>query len=446
MNLNLMNILLTELTGIIESFILIYYTNSVMNYKSSRLKSNIIILIGCFVQVNICFFGMPTLNILSNIVIVFFVLYLGFSENIISIILKTVILIGLMMFGELMPALFFKIDIDGSIYSVGISVMTDIIFSLSSKLIYFVSVVMLKRISISRNTAYPPHNMIYFLVLPISTVFLLSCLGQICSEFNTKHAILLSFATLAIILSNFVVYIVYDKMIDNFVKINQLQNISYKEQLDYSSYQLIKEKYDDLKVMVHDFDKYYKNIEGMLSNNQSEALSLLNQLKNKNKEFLLVEYTNNKALNILLSQKMKQCNTEKIDFQIYIQDVDLSFIDEMDIVAMFANLIDNAIESCLQSKNKKIFLSIYTMNNSYIVIRVDNSCDHEPIINNGLLRTRKQNQDQHGIGMVSIKKTLNNYSGRLKWSYNKDTGVFSTTAIINYYTLTKKNLTNSAPS
>ena len=304
---------------------------------------------------------------------------------------------------------------------------------------------MLKRVSVRRNTAYLPHNMIYFLVLPISTVFLISCLGQMCSELNTRHAILLSVATMAIILSNFVVYIVYDKMVDNFIKMNKLQQISYKEQLDYSGYQLIKEKYDDLKVMVHDFDKYYKNIEGMLGDNQSEALSLINKLKNKNKEFLLVEYTNNKALNILLSQKMKQCNTEKIDFQIYIQDVDLSFIDEMDIVAMFANLIDNAIESCRQSQNKKIFLSIYTMNNAYIVIRVDNDCDHEPIINNGLLRTRKQNQEQHGIGMVSIKKTLNNYNGRLKWEYNKDTGIFSTTAIINYYTLTKKTLTNSAP-
>lgn len=445
MNLSLINILVTESTGVMESLILIYYTSSVMDYKSSRLKSNIIIILGCLIQSTMCFLGNPTLNILSNIIIVFLVLYLGFSENVVSIILKTVILIGLLMFGELLPALFFKWDINESIYSSGISAMENIIFTFSSKLIYFISVIMMKRVTVRRNTEYLPHNMIYFLVLPISTIFLLGCLGRMCSELTTRHAMLLSLAALAIILSNFVVYIVYDKMIDNFVKINKLQKISYKEQLDYSGYKLIKEKYDDLKIMVHDFDKYYKNIEGMLSDNQSEALSLINQLKNKNKEFLLVEYTNNKALNILLSQKMKQCNTENIDFQIYIQDVDLSFIDEMDIVAMFANLIDNAIESCRQSQNKKIFLSIYTMNDAYIVVRVDNGCDHEPIINNGLLRTRKQNQEQHGIGMVSIKKTLNNYNGRLKWEYNKDTGIFSTTAIINYYTLTKKTLTNSAP-
>ena len=444
--MNLINFLMTELAGIIAGFVLIYYTNSVMEYKSSKLKSNIIIMLSCMVQANICLFGNPTINIFSNIILTFLLLYLGFSENIVSIILKTVMLMGLMMFGELLPALFFQLDINEGTYNVGMSAMEDIIFTFSSKLIYFVSVVMLKRVSVRRSAEYVPHNMIYFLVLPISTVFLIGCLGRICAELNARHSIMLSLATLAIILSNFVVYIVYDKMIDNFVKINQLQKIGYKEQADYLSYQLIKEKYDDLRVMVHDFDKYYKNLEGMLGNNQSEALSLINQLKNRNKEFLLVEYTNNKALNILLSQKMKQCNTEKIDFQIYIQDVDLSFIEEIDIVAIFANLIDNAIESCRQSQNKKIFLSIYTMNDAYIVIRLDNSCEQEPVISNGLLRTGKQNQEQHGIGMTSIKKTLNNYNGRLKWSYNKDTGVFTTTAIINYYTLTKKNPTNSSSS
>ena len=184
---------------------------------------------------------------------------------------------------------------------------------------------------------------------------------------------------------------------------------------------------------MHDFTKYCNNIEGMLNQSQCDALNMVQAIKNKNKEFLLVEYTNNTALNVLLSQKMDECIRGNIDFKLYVKDIDLSFIQEFDIVAIFANLIDNAIENCKTSKQRKIFLSINIMNDSYIVIRVDNSADNEPIIINNHLTTWKKDKENHGIGFLSIQKALSKYNGNLQWDYDKETHTFTTIVLINVF-------------
>jgi sensor histidine kinase regulating citrate/malate metabolism len=276
-------------------------------------------------------------------------------------------------------------------------------------------------------------DILLFLVLPVSTVFLLSSLEKICLEISMNHTIRILLAALFIVISNFIVYIVYDKMLDKTEKINQLQEIAYKENIDYRSYELIKEKYEDLKIMVHNFEKYCNNIEGMIGIQSNEAASFINVLKDKNKEFLLVEYTNNKALNILLSQKQRQCSKEKIDFQLYIQDIDLSFIKEIDIVSIFSNLLDNSIESSRNSENKKIFLSVQMMNNSFVVVRIDNSCDSEPIVYDGIMHTQKRNKEQHGLGIISVKKSLAKYNGNMDWDYDKDNRLFSVILLINCF-------------
>lgn len=70
----------------------------------------------------------------------------------------------------------------------------------------------------------------------------------------------------------------------------------------------------------------------------------------------------------------------------------MSFIKELDVVSIFANLIDNAFESCELSKEKKMYLSINIFNESYLAIRMDNSSDCQPKVIEGRLQTHKLNR------------------------------------------------------
>ena len=69
-------------------------------------------------------------------------------------------------------------------------------------------------------------------------------------------------------------------------------------------------------------------------------------------------------------------------------------------------------------------------NQNFIVIKIENTSDIEPIVINGRLKTHKDNAKLHGIGMNSISRALSAYNGSLDWKYNKEQKIFSTTIII----------------
>ena len=433
-----LNDITTELCVLIECVSLILYSNGIMRYRESRAKSNLIIILGYLVIGALCLLYIPVLNIISFIAITFIVLYMGFAETPGRIVLNVIILTVFMMFTELIGEFILSVNIS-EIPTVYFVFGQDMLYSLVSKTLYFVFVITLKRFSSSKKYSEKVAEVLLLLPLPICTCGFLYAFDNMRPNLNYEAEMLFLIISFMLIAANFIVYIVFDRIIDKNIQIKRLREIESKNKTDFESYRLIKDKYDELKIMVHDFNKYCANIEAMLSADQTEALSLIHKIEDKNKEFLLVEYTNNKALNILLSQKMKECSTEDIEFQIYIQDIDISFISEADIVAIFANLLDNAIESCKISENKKIFLSIYDMNSAFVVIKADNSADTEPAVEDGKLLTRKKDKAAHGIGILSIKQTLKNYDGKIRWSYDGDKRVFNTTIIINYQAI-KNNI------
>ena len=149
-----------------------------------------------------------------------------------------------------------------------------------------------------------------------------------------------------------------------------------------------------------------------------------------NLESKFIEYSDNKILNVLLSKKKEECENQNIQFLIDPIRAELSFFNDMDIVTIFSNLINNAMESCAHSSEKKIYLNIHTENQNFIVIKIENTSDIEPIVINGRLKTHKDNAKLHGIGMNSISRALSAYNGSLDWKYNKEQKIFSTTIII----------------
>ena len=363
---------------LIECGIMMYYCNSILQYKKSKPKSSCIVVLGYIVYYFICILKLPALNIVGFVVINFLIILLGYKDTIGDMIFKVTIITGLMMFSELIASLLIRTEINNEFATV-ITFAEDIIFTFASKLLYITAMIIFRHLSVNRSQRYQAKEMIYLIVLPTSTCLFLYLFNQISNILSKRLEILFVIFSLLLIVANFVAYFVCEKIIDNNLQNERLKQIEFKKEINEKSYQLIQEKYNELKILVHDFDKYCNYIDGKIADGQEDVHAITKKIKDKNKEFLIVEYTNNKALNVLLSQKVKECNEKQIDFQIYAQNIDLSFIEESDIIAIFGNLIDNAIESCMISETKKIFLQIKTMNDKFLVINLENSADKEPI-------------------------------------------------------------------
>ena len=91
----------------------------------------------------------------------------------------------------------------------------------------------------------------------------------------------------------------------------------------------------------------------------------------------------------------------------------------MDVITIFSNLINNAIESSIKAEDKKINLYMYEVNNKFVYVKIKNSCTEKPMEIDGKLVSSKNDKYLHGIGLLSINKAIKKYGGKLNWNYNE---------------------------
>ena len=90
-------------------------------------------------------------------------------------------------------------------------------------------------------------------------------------------------------------------------------------------------------------------------------------------------------------------------------------IDSTDICVIFGNAVDNAIEACkkLEKQTDAKTIKIRSvLHNSLLHITIKNPVAEAPIIyDDNSIRSTKTDSEEHGIGLYSIKKTIEKYCG-----------------------------------
>lgn len=89
-------------------------------------------------------------------------------------------------------------------------------------------------------------------------------------------------------------------------------------------------------------------------------------------------------------------------------------------VVFFSNMIDNAIEACSKIDEKDIrrFIKIKgTIVNEFFVIKCENSKINKVKVKNNNIKTDKKDTNLHGIGIKSIKTSVQKYDGEVFIDY-----------------------------
>ena len=223
-------------------------------------------------------------------------------------------------------------------------------------------------------------------------------------------------ASVVLLLTNYVVFDSYD-WVNRTVQL-RAQNRLFVQQIQLCSRQTAEQEatYKELRRLRHDMKNHLTSLIGMIdSGNANDARDYIENLLNDGKLIKTgdISRTGNIVVDSLINYKYSMAKELGIDFNanVFIP-TELPFKNE-NIVIILGNLLENAIEACVKvdSNNRYIGLEMnYEKNMLHICIK--NSCIGAVNKNSsGEIETTKEDKENHGMGIPSIKMAAKEYDG-----------------------------------
>ncbi|MDV8110313.1 ATP-binding protein [Bacillus sp. BAU-SS-2023] len=280
-------------------------------------------------------------------------------------------------------------------------------------LIYIVTII--KTVKLKVNLNNKQYKYIFFSII----LNLLSAILIFATIYKTTQSITnfaLDFVIVLISSSILILNIFFMWLIIRVIKDSNLraENKCIKEniQLQHQYYLNMQESQMKVKKLYHDMKNHMICIENLYGKNEYVE-SINNQLKECNSIF----NTNNMILDIILNDKKRICESKGIDLIANINFKECNFIDSADVCSIFSNMIDNAIEACENIEDNSISKKINikgTIVKSLYIIKCENPKNNIIKLKSGKILTNKKDKFLHGIGISSMKNSIEKYNGNLE--------------------------------
>lgn len=203
------------------------------------------------------------------------------------------------------------------------------------------------------------------------------------------------------------------------VRINKEMKLDTELALLKMQYENVKETeenlaalYDSAYSLKHDLEKHFVAIRATAEQNDDKSVvEYVNSIMNKYESYVhKTVFTGNKIFNAVINIRLELCNHKNINTHIVIEDNVLDNIKDEDIVVLFGNIFDNAIEAAECTKERSILLEVQNQG-AYISIYMENSFDGDF---DPELKSKKEFTYEHGIGLRNVKRIVEEYNGMIK--------------------------------
>lgn len=189
------------------------------------------------------------------------------------------------------------------------------------------------------------------------------------------------------------------------------QQISILNQLwkqDMAQFESVKANMDIINMKCHNLKHIIGKIENKLTEEEVASLQDAIQFYDSNIK------TGNKVLDVVLCEKAMLCQRNGIRFFCMADGQKLTFLTPVQTYTLFGNIIDNAVEAVQQVENpdNHLISLLCRENNGFLEIEESNYFDGPLVLEDNLPATSKDNPNQHGFGIMSIKHIAQLYGGK----------------------------------
>lgn len=293
-----------------------------------------------------------------------------------------------------------------------------LLLTITSKTLYFILIQVSRLILKNDSSIDNKYNLVITLFPVISIIIMITFTYLEINEKLGEHAkTLLLLCTLLLLALNVIIILVYKYISKLYAKYYSIRLERIKSKNNDEYYAMLDKQLENQRVIIHDIKQHLNIISDMAEESNdcrvSEYIfSFQTSLSLQNR----VNYSNNTTLNLVLSRYTSICREHNIKISVDIRKETLEFLTPPDIVALFGNLLENAIEATKLTNAPYIDLKVAKNSDSQHVITIENSFIFKPIfLNNGLLQTSKSDKFLHGNGTKSIKKIVKRYTGEISY-------------------------------
>jgi len=242
------------------------------------------------------------------------------------------------------------------------------------------------------------------------------------SELSTTLKALIVAGSSILLVSVLLTYLFYGKFMRKSRELFQLQSAHERNETEKEYYSILDRQNEELKTFIHDEKNHLAAIKAMSDN--PEIHNYIDSILGNLKQSSPLGNTENKILDLIIGKYNHLCDIKKINFTYSTLNANLSFIEDSDLVSLMSNILDNAVTAAEKADNKRIDLCIKRVG-GVSMLSCENSCIDAPIVQNGILKTSKENKKLHGIGIKSISRVSKKYNGHFEWNFDKDKNAFS---------------------
>lgn len=285
------------------------------------------------------------------------------------------------------------------------------------KFLNYIIFIVLKQMSAKSRNRITNKLFFVYLCVPIST------LGTLFAVFysgidvgsNRVLKILMTLLFACMIAGNMALFYAFQKYTENLSENSRHQLELLYQKSEVERLTKVAQWIDNYNEVVHNTSHYLKVI-GQLAyeRENDEICKVVDQLNGKLNREETCAYSNNKMLNLILSEYSIKAEKKNIIFDAYVEPgCILHHIQDVDLIVMLGNLLDNAfLAASKKEKETSVIVRIFMQREGKLcVVKIVNDFSEKLKEERGQLISTKKEAGIHGIGLASVSKIAKQYSG-----------------------------------
>lgn len=273
------------------------------------------------------------------------------------------------------------------------------------------------------------------------TIWLIPALNSVIVLFFTWDLNLVTVSGMAFLLTRIslliMVFIVYYILVSSLESLRlqgeaeeRARNQEQIMDMQRARYSMLQKQIEETRQARHDLKQHLNVIRSCLENGDHEKLKdYIAKYSEKLTSLTPKTYCANYAIDAIICHYGEIAHEHNVRFDTHIQLPSQLWIKEPDICILFGNLLENAVDACMEESPEPPFICVHARaaGERAISITVDNSCQNPPVVKDGCFMSSRHSGK--GTGTSSVRNIAAQYNGMVDFKYKS--GVFYASVFLN---------------